>query len=168
MSRNRHGPVSALLALATVLGCAGRTPRPAAEPLHLSEIEAPGDPVRRASLRLCVAGLDAETDGRGAAALGRYERAIQVDPTNPYAYLALARYEVDEGDPERALQYLDQAKSLLAAEDVLSPGAEAHVAGLRGLALIAAGRDGRAQLHEAQRLAPEAWEDGRLDPDELR
>ena len=54
------------------------------------------------------------------------------------------------------------------AEGALSPGAEANLAGLRGVALIALGRDGGEELREARRLAPEVWEDGRLDAEELR
>lgn len=157
-----------LLAALAALACGGRSSGPPAEPLRLSELDEGSDPVRRASLRLCVGGLDADAQGRHAVALGQYERAIQIDPTNPYAYLALARHEVEEGDPDRALEYLDQAQMLLTAEEALSPGAEANLAGLRGLARIARGEDGGAQLREARRLAPEVWDDGRLDADELR
>lgn len=136
--------------------------------MRLSELDTSDDPVRRASLRLCVGGLDADAQGRRVAALGQYERAIQIDPTNPYAYFALARHEVDGGDPERALQYLDQARMLLTSEGALSPGAEANLAGLRGTARIALGQDGGAELREARRLVPEVWDDGRLDAEELR
>lgn len=168
MKSERFELALGLIVLGFALSCAGGPLGGGSSTLHLSDVEAPDDPARRASLRLCVSGLDADADGRRTAALGRYERAIQIDPTNPYAYLALARFEVDGGDPERALQYLDQAETLLAAEEVLSPGAEAHVAGLRGLALIATGRDGGAYLREAQRLSPAVWDDARLDPEELR
>jgi len=157
----------ALLLLATP-GCAGRSAGPAAEPLRLSAVGDSADPVRRASLRLCVSGLDADAEGRRTSALGQYERAIQIDATNPYAYVALARHEVDGGDPARALQYLDRAQVLMESEDVLSPGAEANLAGLRGLARIALGEDGGPQLRDARRLAPAVWDDGRLDPEELR
>lgn len=163
----RRGVLAFLVALAA-LACGGRSTGPPAEPLRLSELGAAGDPVRRASLRLCVSGLDADAEDRPSVALGQYERAIQIDPTNPYAYLALARHEVEGGDPERALEYLDQAQMLLTAEDVLSPGAEANLAGLRGLARIALGEDGGDQLREAQRLAPDVWHDARLDATELR
>jgi len=163
----RRGVLALLLAL-TALACGGRSAGPPAEPLRLSELGASDDPVRRASLRLCVSGLDADAEDRAAVALGHYERAIQVDPTNPYAYLALARHEVEGGDPERALEYLDQAQMLLTSEGALSPGAEANLSGLRGLARIALGEDGGDQLREAQRLAPDVWHDARLDATELR
>lgn len=158
----------ALALLLAGLGCAGGLAGSSGSPQRLSELGDGGDPVRRASLRLCVSGLDADAEGRRSVALGQYERAIQIDPTNPYAYIALARQEVEGGDPERALQYLDQAQTLMQAEDALSPGAEANLAGLRGLARIARGEDGGPELREARRLAPEVWDDGRLDPDELR
>ncbi len=159
--------VLTLLAL-LVLACGGRLIGTFAKPMRLSELDASGDPVRRASLRLCVDGLDSDVQGRRAAALAQYERAIQIDPTNPYAYFALARHELDEGDPERALQYLDQAEMLLIREGALSRGAEANLAGLRGVARIAMGQDGGEQLQEARRLVPDVWDDGRLDPEELR
>ena len=166
----RHGSleVAWLLVLTAALGCAGGSAGLASAPLRLTDLDASGDAARRASLRLCISGLDAAAEGRRSAALGQYERAIQIDPTNPYAYLVLARDEVESGDPELALLYLDQAQTLLEAEGLLTPGAEAHLAGLRGVALIATGRDGGAQLREARRLAPSIWQDGRLDAAELR
>jgi tetratricopeptide (TPR) repeat protein len=157
-----------MLPLLLALACGGRMAGAPVEPMSLSQVSVSDDPVRRASLRLCVSGLDADAEGRRTAALGQYERAIQIDPTNPYAYFALARHEVDGGDPERSLEYLDQAEMLIAAEGALSPGAEANLAGLRGAARIALGEDGGAELREAQRLAPDVWNDGRLDPEELR
>lgn len=148
------------------LGCAGVGANGRA-PLRLSELDE-GDATRRASLRLCIDGLGADEDGRRHVARSLYERAIQIDPTNPYAYLALARHELDEGDPNRGLEYLDQAETLLASEDRLSPGVEVHLVGLRGMALEASGRDGAEPLAQARRLSPEVWDDGRLSADELR
>ena len=68
---------------------------------QLSRVAGEGDPARRASMRLVLSGLDADEAGRSAEASSLYERALQVDPTNPYAWLALARQEVFEGDPDR-------------------------------------------------------------------
>lgn len=156
------------VAVLVLFGCAGLATRDAGEPLHLSRLGSGDDAIRRASLRLCVDGLDADAAGRPGAAQGHYERAIQIDPTNPYAYLVLARHELETGDPDRALQYLDQAQTLLAAEGALSPRVEAHLAGLRGGALDASGGDGSELLAEARRLSPEEWSDGRLSASELR
>ncbi|MDX1390309.1 MAG: hypothetical protein R3344_14055, partial [Acidobacteriota bacterium] len=111
-------------------------------------------------------GLESDDAGRGAEATDRYQRALQVDSTNPYAWLALARHEVFEGDPERGLDYLDKAQALLGRDEA----ATAHVAGLRGAALVALGRPGlgRPYLEEARALAPGVWGDGKLDAAELR
>jgi tetratricopeptide (TPR) repeat protein len=121
-------------------------------------------------MRLVLEGLDADASADPDAALVRYERSLQVDPTNPYAYLALARHRVDGEDPGSALPFLDKAQALLEAQGELSPGVEAHVEGLRGSALLASGRRGEAMplLERARSLAPAAWSDGRLEPEELR
>jgi tetratricopeptide (TPR) repeat protein len=135
--------------------------------LRLSQLEAQGDPARRASLRLCIDGLRADINHQGVAARSQYERAIALDPTNPWAYLVLARQEVAVGDPERALQYVQQAETLLRNEGVYSPGVETHIEGMRGVALIASGRPGGEHLRRAAALSPSVWSDGRLDADEL-
>ena len=151
------------------LGCAGRVgPFGGDEALRLSDVEGSGDATRRASLHLCVQGLDAEVAGRSRGAPVYYERAIQMDPTNPYAYLALARHQVESGDGEEALATLNRAEQLLGAENVLSPRIEAHLVGLRGAALEASGRDGARHLADASRLSPTVWGDGMLSAAELR
>ena len=66
----------------------------------MGSLESVGDPARRASNRLLAAGLDRDIQGKPSLALGQYERALQVDPTNPYAYLVLARHHADVGDAE--------------------------------------------------------------------
>jgi tetratricopeptide (TPR) repeat protein len=151
------------------IACAGPPRGEDARPLRLSRLDEP-DPTRRASVRLVVQGLDADTGGRSAVALGLYERALQIDPTNPYAYLALARHSLESGDPGRAVQYLDQAEVLLGPADSRNPGVEAHLEGLRGAALqmTGYGADSEDRLERARVLAPEVWGDGRLDADELR
>jgi tetratricopeptide (TPR) repeat protein len=119
---------------------------------------------------LVVEGLDAEIASAPQRALGRYERAIQIDPGNPFVYLALARYYAAIADPERALEHLDRAQSLLDPDAALYRSVEPHLRGLRGLALAEAGRpmDAWLLLEEARRLAPSVWDDGRLDASELR
>lgn len=159
------------LALALVgftLGCAGSSSRfGRVEALRLSQVESQGDAARRASMRLCADGLRADAAHRSAPARSQYERAIQIDPTNPWAYLVLARHEVAGGEAARALESLRQAETLLRGEDALSPEVEPHLQGLRGAALRAAGRGGELELERAARLSPEVWGDGRLDADEL-
>jgi len=113
-------------------------------------------------------GSNADVDGRRAAALGQYERAIQIDPTNPYAYLVLARHELEAGDPVRALEYLNQAEMLLESENARSREIEAHLVGLRGAALRDMGGAGEDDLEQARRLAPAVWDDGQLTAAELR
>jgi tetratricopeptide (TPR) repeat protein len=162
----------ALLFAFAVLGCAGVLGPGGfgAETFHLSDVAAGGDPAFRASMRFVLDGLDADTAGDPDLALVRYERALQVDATNPYAYLALARHRVEGEDPASALPFLDKAHALLRAQGELSPGVEAHLDGLRGSALLASRRRPEALplLERARSLAPTAWSDGRLDAEELR
>jgi tetratricopeptide (TPR) repeat protein len=158
---------TAVLLLLAVAGCQG--PRAATlpgEPLHLSRVAREGDPARRASMRLVLSGIDADEAGRSAEASSLYERALQVDPTNPYAWLALARQEVFEGDPDRGLANLDKAETLLVSDET----AAAHVAGIRAAGLRAVGQGALAEpfLREARERAPAAWADGKLDAAELR
>jgi tetratricopeptide (TPR) repeat protein len=159
--------IGVLLLAWLMLSCQSAALRPASsDPLHLSRVASAGDPARRASGRLVLSGLDADQAGRSAEASSLYERALQVDPTNPYAWLALARQEVFEGDPDRGLAHLDKAQALLATDD----SATAHIAGIRGAALRAVGQPGMAEpfLREALERAPMIWADGQLDAAELR
>ena len=134
--------------------------------VHLAQIAGSGDAARRASLRLVLSGLDADTAGRSAEASSQYERALQVDPTNPYAWLALARQEVFEGDPDRGLADLDKAEALLQGDE----SAAANIAGIRGAGLRAVGQGALAEpfMREARERAPAVWADGKLDAAELR
>jgi hypothetical protein len=160
-----------VLALAAA-GCAGvlGPGGGGGESFHLSDVASEGDPAFRASMRIVLDGLDADLAGDPDLALVRYERSLQVDPTNPYAYLALARHRVEGEDPASALPFLDKSRALLRAQGALTPGVEAHLDGLRGAALLASRRRSEAVplLERARSLAPGAWSDGRLDADELR
>ena len=155
-----------ILLTALVQGCAGLRP----QPVRVSEQADDGDPARRASMLLVVEGLDADANFEPDSARDLYQRALQVDPTNPYAYVAIARHRVDGTNPASALPFVDKAQALLEAEGALTPGVEAHLEGLRGSALLGAGRREEAMplLLRARTLAPETWSDGRLDAEELR
>lgn len=176
VSAARLARTGLVFAMGLLVACAGaRGPQPPArEPaLRLSELGALGDPARRASMRLVLQGLDADVARAPAAALASYERALQVDPNNPWAWLALARHELEQGQPARALAGLDKAEALLPGEGELSRGAAPHRIGLRGAALHAARASGAttqapALLEDARRLAPVVWADGVLDASELR
>jgi tetratricopeptide (TPR) repeat protein len=166
-------PPIALLALLFVAGCAtfGQPGRDEfVDPIRVSDAAQTGDPARRASIRLVLQGLDADTDGHTERAQGSYERAIQVDPTNPYAYLALARHYLDGYQAERALPLLDQAAALFEAEGMREPRVGVHLIGLRGRAMHASGQaaDAIIYLDRAAELAPRIWGDGYLAPEELR
>jgi len=162
-----------IAAAAFVLGCAvppaivGR-PAPRA-----SEAAASGDDQFRASQRLVLEGLDADEHGDAIRARSRYERALQIDASNPWVYLALARQFVEIGDAGRALAHLDRAEALLDAQESASPGAsgaKVHCDGLRGAALALEGNRTEAQplLDSAARSAPDVWGDGQLSAAELR
>lgn len=157
------------LLLAHVLGCAHAT-TPEGPPLHVGNIAGEGDQVRRASQRLVLDGLRADAANDPERARGLYQRALQVDSGNPYAYLALARQCVANGEAEPALEYVERARDLLDADGASTPGAEAHLDGLRGAALLLEGdrEQGELLLERASEQAPDVWSDGRLDADELR
>jgi tetratricopeptide (TPR) repeat protein len=164
----------AALAFAVALvgvGCAGFGPAYAPTPeLHLHDLVDQGDATRRASLRIVLDGLRADAAGDAERAQGLYQRALQVDSSNPYAYLALARQSVERSEPELALEYIDRAEDLLASEPQRSPGADAHLDGLRGAALTLEGErvQGSELLERAAQRAPDVWSDAHLDAAELR
>ncbi len=171
---NRTRSLAAVcVVVAFLAGCAGRlpifAPVPVA-PLRLHEIAGEGDAARRASQRLVLQGLGHDANGQARLARTSYERALQVDPNNPFAYLALARQAVESGDGTSALEYLEQSEVLLGAEDLRSPRVEPHLAGLRGGALRARGEreDASVLLARASTLAPSVWNDGKLSAAELR
>ncbi len=140
------------------------------EPMRVSSLTAEGDAARRASLRLVVEGLDADIAGEPSRAHARYQRALNVDINNPWAYLAIARHHVEAGDPTRALQFLDRAESLLRMQGELADEVAVHLDGLRGGALYdAADHEGGAPLLDrARERAPRIWGDGALQAEELR
>lgn len=149
------------------LGCAGLRGGDAS--LRVTELAEHGDPTRRASTRLVGQGLRDDAARRSAQALGHYERAVQVDPTNPIAYLAISRHHIERYDVPRGLEALDQAEGLFGDGAEEAWGAEAHIAGLRGAAYARSGREREARplLARARELAPGVWSDEWLTADEL-
>lgn len=135
----------------------------------MSDTIASGDDQFRASQRLVLEGLEADQRADAARAHARYERALQIDASNPWVYLALARHYVEQGDPGRALAHLDRAEALLDARDPPSPGAKVHCEGLRGAALALEGNESEARplLEAAADAAPDVWGDGALTAEEL-
>ena len=174
MSRlSRIVPIFLVVALALWgAGCAVMGPRGVTHtrPLRISDKLSEGDATRRASMRLVVEGLDADAAGLSARALSSYERAIQVDSTNPYAFLALARFDAEGEQPERSLALLDQAEVLLQSEGELIPGVQLHLRGLRGWVMWkqTGAPESAATLDEVAAASPEVWGDGQLSSRELR
>jgi len=165
-----RGAALALCAIGLAGGCAlapTRAPQPA---MHIRDVAHDGDETRRASQQLVLEGLRADSAHEPERARSLYQRALQVDSGNPYAYLALARQSAEEDEPELVLQYVDRAEDLLSADGDHSPGAEVHLEGLRGLALAQTGETVQARelLERAAQSAPDVWGDGHLDADELR
>lgn len=168
-------PILMMFLLALVLGCASgaRLPSgfgPSTRPLTASDALGLYDAVRDGSLRLVIEGLDEDQAGRPDRALAKYQRAIRVDPTNPFAFLALARHHLEGDSPEEASAFLDQARALFEAQGDLGSSIGVWGVGLRAGIERARGRDEKADalLSQARRLSPEIWGDGRLSARELR
>lgn len=171
----RRARIALLLALlaavaSACVGTSARSPEAVVVPIRISEAEGQGDPARRASIRLTLEGLDADVTGDARRARGSYERAVQVDPTNPYVYLALARHHLEAGDGPSVVHFLGQASALFQSEGMREARVEVHLLGLRGGAMLAEAREDEAQpyLDRAATLSPIIWGDGRLTAEELR
>ncbi len=141
----------------------------AVQPLTASAALGRYDPARDASLRLVIEGLEADEAGRATRALASYQRAVRVDATNPFAFLALARHHLEAGAAEEAGAFLDQARSLFEAQQTLGPEVDVWGLGLRAGIDRSLGRDESADaLFEAARtLSPRVWRDERLSAGEL-
>jgi tetratricopeptide (TPR) repeat protein len=153
-------------------GCAGwdGLPISGSESLRISHVADEGDPQRRASTRLLLVGLDHDAAGATQQARSAYDRALQVDPTNPYAYLVTARHFTAQGEPERAHSFLTQATARFDVQQSGGSRVEAHLIGLRGEAYYLQGEYAEAYpfLEQARELDPEVWGDGHLSAEELR
>ncbi len=139
-------------------------------PLTTSAALGATDSTRDASLRLVIAGLDDDSAGRAGRALASYQRAVRVDPTNPFAYLALARHYLEADSPAEASAFLDQARSLFESQQQLGPSVDVWGIGLRAWIDRLESRDDPAdsKFHAARALSPEIWRDERLSAAELR
>ncbi|MCP3983202.1 MAG: hypothetical protein GY723_02375 [bacterium] len=153
--------IGVLLAVGGLFGCAGVARTPRVEPFRISHVVEQGDAARRASTRLILGGLDAEAGGNVTRGRSLFERALQVDPTNPYAFLALARSAQQRGAASQCEHFLEQAEASMRLEGA-PPGAFVHIDGLRGVLGSAQG------LQAAERASPAVWGDGKLDARELR
>jgi len=67
-------------------------------------------PQRAASFRIAAEGLRAMAAGRIQEAEDRLERALSLDPRNPFCYLYLAELRSRGGDSEQALVLLRQSE----------------------------------------------------------
>ncbi len=175
---------AALAWVCVLAGCVGpgaSDSLPTASPLRVSEVGDGGDSLRGVSLWALKRGLEYASEGQSARALVEYERAVQADASNPYAYVAIARHYLELGEAARALLNLDQAELLLGLEserraqqgveeDRLTRRIQPHLDGLRGGAYLALGREVEARplLDRARARAPEIWSDGELAAAEFR
>lgn len=136
----------------------------------MSDVVDEGDATRRASQRLLVEGLRADAAGADSAAKGKYERALQLDATNPYVYLVFARFELERRNLPQAAAFLERASSMLGGEQESAGGSnssregmEVHLLGMRG---VIEGGNNRAS-DDARRMSPRVWGDGHLSAEEL-
>jgi tetratricopeptide (TPR) repeat protein len=159
-----------LLAACAPGGPSGSRFGPRPRPLTVSRAVGLYDATRDASLQLVIAGLDEDERGRPSPALARYQRAAGVDPTNPFAYLALSRHHLEGGSVEEASAFLDQARSLFETEGRLGPEVDVWGVGLRAGIERARGREAQADVlfERARALAPAIWKDEALSAAELR
>lgn len=143
---------------------------PSTTPLTASGAIGLDDSARDASLRLVISGLDEDTAGRPSRAIASYQRAVRVDPTNAFAFLALSRHHLEGGSRDEASAFLDQARSLFESQQRLGPPVDVWGLGLRAGIDRAEGRDDRADalFDRARALSPEIWGDERLSAAELR
>ncbi len=163
-----------VLSVIFVAACRGGAP-PIDDPFpdgltwRFSDVAELGDARRRASNRLVGEALS-ESHADTPRAPERIRRALQVDATNPWAYLALAREQVGRGEYEAAWAALDQAEARINAEGEIPLGVQAHLSGLRGRVLVSRDRSQAAfpLFAEAERLAPAVWDDQHLNAAELR
>lgn len=156
------------------MGCASLGDSPLnltkTQPLTASRALGQSDPARDASLRLVISGLDEDESGLPSRATASYQRAIQVDSTNPFAYLALARHHLEYGSYQEADAFLGQARSLFEADGLLGPEVDVWGVGLRAGIDRGLGNEvsAGARFQAARELSFEIWADESLSASELR
>ncbi len=118
----------------------------------IAKISPRTSPQRAASLRLTEEGRKLIEAGEYAKALGRLEKTISIDSTNPYGYYYLAQSHFYLGRYQESLNFLDIAESLLSNE----PYWLAEVFALKGENLHALGflQKADASYSQALRLNP--------------
>ena len=117
-----------------------------------------------------IAGLNDDQVGRPSRALASYQRAVRVDSTNAFAYLALARHHLEYGSGEQASAFLDQARSLFEVEGRRGSEVDVWGVGLQAWIDRSRGRDAMAdtRFEAARTLSFEIWQDEQLSAHELR
>jgi len=122
---------------------------PALEPT----IDANTAPNVAAATRLADAGRARMAAGDYGAALEQLERAIAIDPDNPYAYYYLAELHFVHHTYDQAIAFADRAATL---SDVRAPQWASRAYTLQGNAFEAAGRfaDAREAYTRAIQAAP--------------
>jgi tetratricopeptide (TPR) repeat protein len=78
----------------------------------LSNIPEDLPPQRAASFRVAARGVLAWKEGRLQEAEDRLERALTLDPRNPFCYFYLAEIRAEQGEIPQALLFLNQAELL--------------------------------------------------------
>lgn len=114
----------------------------------LAKITPSTPPQRAASLRLTEEGRKILDAGDPGKALGRLEKTIVIDSTNPYAYFYLAKAQYRMGRYRESLNFLDIAESRLGPE----PFWQAEILALRGDNYRAQGQLQRAEASYNQAI----------------
>jgi tetratricopeptide (TPR) repeat protein len=106
-----------------------------------------------AATRLVEAGRTRMAAGDTGAALEQFERAIVIDPSNPYAYYYLAELHLMNRTYDQAIAFADRAASL---SETRAPEWASRAFTLQGNAFEAAGRfaDARNAYTRAVQAAP--------------
>jgi predicted negative regulator of RcsB-dependent stress response len=115
----------------------------------LAKITPATAPQRAASLRLTEEGRKLLDAGDPQKALGRLEKTIVVDSTNPYGYFFLAKAQYRLGRYKESLNFLDVTESQLSNKE---PYWLAEVQALRGENYRALGMMQQAEASYAQAL----------------